>query len=88
MVTKTLKIQNKVGLHARPAALLATAAKSFESSVTLQKGDKSSVISGAISIMKLQCKFQDEVTIICEGTDEDACINALIELIDSKFGED
>lgn len=88
MVSKTLSIQNKIGLHARPASLLAMTAKDFESTVTLQKGEKSSVVSGAISVMRLQCKFGDEVTVICDGPDEQACLDAVEQLILSKFGED
>lgn len=88
MIQKKTKIQNKIGIHARPASLLVSKAKDFECDTMIEKGGVSCSLRGVIGLMKLQCAMGDEITITCEGKDEDICVDALIDLIDSKFGEE
>lgn len=88
MKQATVTIQNKVGIHARPASLLLSAVKQHESSVIIEKGEKRFTINNLIDLMRMQGKFGDELTIICEGTGESACLEAITSLFDSKFGEE
>ena len=87
MKQATVTIKNKVGLHARPASLLMGVVNKYDCSVRLEKGDKSCEVKGLIDLMRLQCHYEDELTIICEGADEEVCLEELTALIDSKFGE-
>lgn len=87
MKQATVTIQNKVGLHARPASLLVNTANKYECSVKLEKGEKHCELKGIIDLMKLQCRMGDELTITCEGAGEEACLDEMVSLIDSKFGE-
>ena len=71
-------IQDPIGIHARPAGLLAKLAKSFEgTTVYLTKGDNTVKASQLMKLMNLGVKAGDEVTIGVEGGDEDAALAAL-----------
>jgi phosphocarrier protein len=74
----TYAITDPIGIHARPAGMLAQLAKSFaNSAVTLTKGDQTVKATQLMKLMNLGVKAGDEVTIGVEGGDEDAAIAAL-----------
>ena len=74
----TYTIQDKVGIHARPAGLLAKAAKALDSTVTVEKADgKSAAATKLMAVMGLGVKCGDTVTIKIEGGDEAANVAAL-----------
>ena len=71
-------IQDPIGIHARPAGLLAKLAKSFEgTTVYLTKGDNTVKASQLMKLMNLGVKAGDEVTIGVDGGDEAAAAAAL-----------
>ena len=88
MITKTSVIQNKAGLHARPAASFTQTASKYQSTITLQKGEKTINPKSILMVLSLGITQGSEVTITAEGPDEAAAIQALVELIESKFGEE
>lgn len=88
MVEQTIRIQNTVGIHARPASLLIDTAKQFDSAVTIRKDGRTSDCKSIFTLLKLKGKLGDELTITCEGTDEQACLRALVHLIETRFGEE
>ena len=74
----TYAITDPIGIHARPAGMLAQLAKSFaDSTVTLTKGDQTVKATQLMKLMNLGVKAGDEVTIGVEGGDEDAALAAL-----------
>ena len=74
----TYAITDPIGIHARPAGMLAQLAKSFaDSTVTLTKGDQTVKATQLMKLMNLGVKAGDEVTIGIEGGDEDAACAAL-----------
>ena len=74
----TYAITDPIGIHARPAGMLAQLAKSFaDSTVTLTKGDQTVKATQLMKLMHLGVKAGDEVTIGIEGGDEDAALAAL-----------
>ncbi len=83
-----LQIENKAGLHARPAALFAQKASSFKSTVMILKGEKSANAKSIISIMGLGVKQGESIVIKTEGADADEAAAALKKLIEEKFGEE
>ncbi len=90
MITKSTTVVNPTGLHARPAAVLATKAGEFSSKVEIKNLSKDSDYKDAssmLSIMMLGITQGTEVEIRAEGEDETEAVNALVELIDSGFGE-
>ena len=72
-----ITIQDKEGLHARPAGILSKAAKGFESKVTMTKvADMKKIFA----VMGLAVKCGETVTIAADGPDEDAAIEELTKL--------
>ena len=71
-------INDPLGLHARPAGLLAKLAKPYADTViTVTKGDKTVKASQLMKLMSLAAKNGDEVVVAAEGPEEDAAIAAL-----------
>ena len=86
MKTFSYTITDEVGIHARPAGLLAKKAKEFESVCTIEKGGKSVNITKLMALMGLGVKQGDTVTVTCEGADEDKASEALKAIIICQLG--
>lgn len=84
----TIKILNQQGLHARPASIFAKTASKFKSTVSIVHGSGTINAKSIIIIMSLGLKKGDEIKIITEGVDEKEAMEALVSLIESKFGEE
>ncbi len=67
-------ITDEIGIHARPAGMLAKKAKAFESSVTIAKGEKEAALTKLMAVMALGVKHGDTVTVKAEGADEEAAV--------------
>lgn len=83
-------IQNKVGLHARPAAMFVKTAASFTAKVTLEnltRGTKPVNAKSIISVLTAAAKLDDRIRITADGNDEEAAVTALSELVNTRFGE-
>ena len=63
-------IKNPIGIHARPAGMLAKTAKGYESVITVVKGEKSCDCTHLMKLMAMCVKCGDTVTVTIEGTDE------------------
>lgn len=70
-------IKDPQGLHARPAGLLAKAAMGYQSAVTLEVGGNKSDAKRLMAIMRLAAKAGMDVTVTCDGPDEDAAAAGL-----------
>lgn len=70
-------IRDPLGIHARPAGLLAKEAKKFSSVCTITRGDQSKKLTQLMMLMSLGIKQGDTVTIRAEGEDEAEAIQAL-----------
>lgn len=92
MYAKKVMIENKTGLHARPASDFTNAAKNFKSKVYIQNMDEpDSAKANAKSIIMLIAQGLAKgttVEISAEGEDEEEAVKALAALIQSKFGEE
>lgn len=88
MTEKTVEIKNKTGLHARPAALFVQAASKFSSQIWVEKENKKVNAKSIMGIMSLGVAQGNTVKLIADGSDEEEAIKALVELVDSKFGEE
>lgn len=88
MTSQTVTVSNKIGIHARPASLLVNAASKFKSDITLKNGDRTAVAKSIISLLALQAKMNDKITIEANGSDEKDAVNVLVGLFNSKFGEE
>lgn len=70
-------ITDPLGIHARPAGLLAKEAKKFASACTITKNGQTKKLTQLMMIMSLGVKQGETITIAAEGEDEDATIEAL-----------
>jgi phosphocarrier protein len=88
MIERIVTIQNRAGIHARPAALLVQATKDFKSSIYLEKENDRINGKSIIGIITLGAAYGTELKIITEGPDEEAAADALVKIFDSKFEEE
>lgn len=89
MLERQVLIVNRLGLHARAAARLVRAAGAFSSSVRLERADGSALADAKsiLSVLLLAASRGTELRLTVEGTDEEAALRAVCELIESGFGE-
>ena len=75
----TYTITDPVGIHARPAGLLAKAAKALDSTITITKADgsKSAAATKLMAVMGLGVKTGETITFTIEGGDEEASAAAM-----------
>lgn len=88
MTEQTIRIINRAGIHARPAALLVQAAKDFEANIFLEKGTNRINAKSIMGILTLAATYDTELKIIAEGADEKQAVEAMVRLFESKFEED
>ena len=88
MLNNTVTIINKLGLHARAAALFASTASRYSSSIKAGVKDKMVDAKSVMSLMLLAankgCQLQLEVS----GEDQEEAMQAIVELINNRFNED
>lgn len=87
MVSKKIKIINPSGLHARPASILAKAAGSCHSDVTILVGEKRIQAKSILNIMAAAIKKETEIELCCSGETEEEDLRTISELIESGLGE-
>jgi len=88
MVIRKLVIKNKMGLHARPAALFVEMASRYDAEVTLCKDDLEVNGKSIMGVLMLAAERGSEITIKAEGKDEKEVLQALTDLLEGKFDEE
>lgn len=88
MIQKNFRIKNKLGLHARPAALLAQTASKFESKISILKDGQEVDGDSILGIMMLAAEFGSEIVVTANGKDEKEAIKQIEELFKRKFDEE
>jgi phosphocarrier protein HPr len=87
MIRATVRINNKLGLHARASAKLSKLAGSFACEVFLSRNGRRVNAKSIMGVMMLAAGLGSDVEIETDGADEAAAMTALRQLIDDKFGE-
>lgn len=87
MLEQSVTIINKVGLHARPAALLVKTAGEFPCEVMLIKDGKAFNAKSILAIMSAGIKQNDTIIVKADGEGEERAMASIITLIQSGFGE-
>ena len=87
MIKATIRISNKLGLHARASAKLTKLAGSFRSEIFLSRNGRRVNAKSIMGVMMLAAGMGTEIEIETEGEDERQAMDALIALIGDKFGE-
>jgi phosphocarrier protein HPr len=87
MIKTTVTISNKLGLHARASAKLTKLAGSFASDVWMSRGDRRVNAKSIMGVMMLAAGLGSTVEVETTGADEKLAMDALVALINDKFGE-
>ena len=87
MIQTTTTISNKLGLHARASAKLTKLAGSFASEVWMSKGERRVNAKSIMGVMMLAAGIGSTVVVETNGADEQVAMDALLALINDKFGE-
>ncbi len=88
MIQKEITLTNRLGLHARPAAMVVQLASKFKSEIKLKKEDVEVNGKSIMGVMMLAAEMGSKIFIRAEGEDEAQAVEALAKLFDDKFGED
>ena len=88
-IEKDITIVNRLGLHARPAAMFVRIASRYRCEVWVEKEDSDEVNGKSImGLMMLAAGQGSKLSVRCEGPDADRAMQDIEELINAKFNED
>ena len=87
-VSKIVTVINKLGIHARPAAVFAKTANRFKSDVFVEKDGETINAKSIMGLMMLAAGPGSKLLVIANGPDAADAVKAVEELVQSKFGED
>ena len=87
MYMKETTVNNQVGLHARPATFFIQKANEYKSSIWVEKDDRRVNAKSLLGVLSLGIVKGTAINLIADGPEEEAAINALVELINSEFAE-
>ena len=87
MIKQTATISNRLGLHARASAKLTKLAGGFRCDVHLSRNGRRVNAKSIMGVMMLAAGIGSEIEIETEGLDEQAALDAIVALIDDRFGE-
>jgi len=87
MIKRNARISNKLGLHARASAKLTKLAASFGCEVHMSRNGRRINAKSIMGVMMLAAGLGTDVEIETDGPDEQQALDAIVALIDDKFGE-
>lgn len=88
MTSRLVTVSNTLGLHARAAARFVNMATRFESQIRVTRDAKVMDGKSIMGILLLAASRGTAITISADGADEAAAVTALVELVESGFGEE
>ncbi len=87
MIERTVRIVNKNGLHARPAAEIVKLASKYQCDITLVRDDLEVNGKSIMGVMMLAAEFGSSLVLRAAGPDAEQAVSAISDLIARKFGE-
>ena len=87
MIQRELTIINRLGMHARAAAKFVSLASRYDSEIELEKGNRRVNGKSIMGVMMLAASRGSTVRLVIDGEDEESAMDALTDLIESRFGE-
>lgn len=85
--TKTITVNNEVGLHARPATFFIQKANEYKCNIWIEKDERKVNAKSLLGVLSLGVVKGSEITLGAEGPDDREAIEELEELINSNFKE-
>jgi phosphocarrier protein HPr len=86
--TRQLEITNRLGLHARAAALLVQTVAQFDAEITVTKDDQTVNGKSILGLMMLAAGPGSSIEVAAQGPDAQAAVDAIAALVAAKFKED
>ncbi|MCC5864763.1 MAG: HPr family phosphocarrier protein [Wenzhouxiangella sp.] len=87
MIRREVSLINRLGLHARAASKLVQTAAEHDCEVWLERGDRRVNAKSIMGVLLLAAPMGSELVLETDGVDEQAAMNALVTLIENRFGE-
>ena len=87
-LTREYVIQNRYGIHARPAAMLVKTASKFQSDVTVEKGPVRVSGKSIMGLMTMEASCGAKIRVVAEGVDAEQALDEIERLFDNKFYEE
>ena len=89
MIRKTLRIKSKLGLHARAAAKLVKLTSQFESDIKLSRLNVEEQVDAKsiLGILLMAAAQGTEIEVMIDGKDEEVAMEAVVQLVNNRFGE-
>ena len=88
MFVKEVMVKNQVGLHARPATFFIQKANEFKSSIWIEKEERRVNAKSLLGILSLGIVGGTTIKVIADGSDEQAAVDALVDLVDCGFSDE
>jgi phosphocarrier protein len=88
MLTGTVRVVNRTGIHLRLASEIVKAASQFRAKVTLTKGDLTVDAKSMLGVAMLGAEYDTELRLSVEGEDEKEAIDTLTGLFENNFGRE
>ena len=87
MISRSVTIQNSVGLHARPATFFIQKANEYKSSLWVEKDERRVNAKSLLGVLSLGITKGTVVTLMADGADEKEAVEAICTLVSGNFGE-
>ena len=87
-IVREYVIQNRYGIHARPAAMLVKTASKFQADVTLEKGTVRVSGKSIMGLMTMEASCGAKIRIVAEGVDAEQALDEIERLFENKFYEE
>ena len=87
-IVREYVIQNRYGIHARPAAMLVKTASKFQADVTLEKGAVRVSGKSIMGLMTMEASCGAKIRIVAEGVDAEQALDEIERLFENKFYEE
>ena len=87
MCVQDITVENKVGLHARPATFFIQKANEFKCSIWVEKDERRANAKSLLGVLSLGIVGGTTIRLIADGVDEQQAIEGLVKLIESGFNE-
>ncbi len=87
MISKVLKLKNRLGLHARASSKFVELARTFKSDIKVVKNGEIADGKSILGLLILAAAVGEKIEIRVEGPDEKKALKALVDLVNERFGE-
>lgn len=88
MISKTVEVRNKRGLHARASAKFVTLASELDAQIEVEKDGTKVCGTSIMGLMMLGAAMGDTITITASGFGAEQAIDQLVELVEARFHEE